>query len=69
MDEKIKSFLDEIEKLCKKYELSISHEDLGYGDFIIEDYDEYNIEWLRSARVEINGHDGYIRNGNIKWYR
>ena len=68
MDEKIKSFLDEIEKLCKKYELSISHEDCG-GSFIVEEYDDYNIEWLRSARVEINGHDGYIRNGNIKWYR
>lgn len=68
MDEKIKSFLDEIEKLCKKYELSISHEDSG-GSFIVEGYDDYNIEWLRSARVEIDGHDGYIRNGNIKWYR
>lgn len=68
MDEKIKSFLDEIEKLCKKYELSISHED-GGGSFIIEGYDDYNIEWLRSARVETDGHDGYIRNGNIEWHR
>ena len=52
MDEKIKSFIDEIEQICKKYDLSISHEDIGAG-FIIERYDDYNIEWLRDAKIEI----------------
>lgn len=41
-------FLNEIEKICKKYDLSISHED-SHGAFIIEDYDDYNIEWLKDA--------------------
>jgi len=44
----IQNFLDDIIELCKKYNLSISHED-GHGCFLIEKYDEYNIEWLMYA--------------------
>lgn len=66
MDEKIKAFLDDIEKVYKKYNLSISHED-GGGAFIIEDYDETDTDWLRSAHIEIGDRVGYILNGNIKW--
>lgn len=49
MPEKMKKFLDEIESVCKKYNLSISHEDC-HGSFIIEDYSSENIEWLFSAK-------------------
>lgn len=66
MDEKIKAFLDDIEKVYKKYNLSISHED-GGGAFIIEDYDETDTDWLRSAHIEIGDREGYLVNGNIKW--
>lgn len=52
MTDKIKLFLDEIEQLYKKYNLSISHEDVG-GSFIIEDYNDYDVEWLRSAKIEM----------------
>ena len=45
---KIEAFLDEIEKVCKKHNLSISHED-GHGGFEIEEYNQDNIEWLRDA--------------------
>ena len=38
----MKEFIDEIIKLMKKYNLSLSHED-SHGAFIIEKYDEYNI--------------------------
>ena len=48
MPEKMKNFLDEIESVCKKHNLSISHEDC-YGAFIVEDYRSENIEWLFSA--------------------
>lgn len=68
MDEKIKSFLDDIEQVYKKYNLSIAHEDTG-GAFIIEDYDKNDIEWIRSARIETGGREGYIIDGNIKWYQ
>ena len=45
----ISDFLNEIENICKKYNLSIGHED-SHGGFIIEDYDDSNIEWLKDAR-------------------
>lgn len=41
-------FFKDIEEVCKKHGLSISHED-GHGGFLIEKYDEHNIKWLRSA--------------------
>ena len=46
--EKVK-FLEEIDGICKKYNLSISHEDIC-GGFIIDVYDEDNIERLKAAR-------------------
>ena len=48
IDEKIDAFLKEIESVCKKYDFSISHEE-SQGGFILEKYDEYNIEWLKEA--------------------
>ena len=44
----MKEFIDEIIKVMKKHNLSISHED-SHGRFIIEKYDEYNIRWLKNA--------------------
>lgn len=45
---KIDKFLEEIESISKKYDLSISHEDTQ-GGFEIEKYKESNIDWLKSA--------------------
>ena len=45
---KMKLFFKEIEDVCLKYNLSISHED-SHGGFIIEEYDKYNIDWLNCA--------------------
>jgi hypothetical protein len=47
---KIKEFFNDIDILCKKHNLSISHED-GHGAFIIKNYDVNNIEWLKSANL------------------
>lgn len=48
----IEKFFDELSILCKKYYLSISHEDCQ-GAFIIEDYKESNLECIKEAIVKI----------------
>lgn len=45
---KMKLFFKEIEEVCLKYNLSISHED-SHGGFIVEEYNQYNIDWLSCA--------------------
>ena len=42
------NFLEDIKIICKKYNLSISHEDY-HGAFLIEKYNEENIKWLFNA--------------------
>jgi hypothetical protein len=44
----IDEFIAEIEAVCRKYNLSISHEDM-HGAFIVEKLAERNIEWLKDA--------------------
>jgi hypothetical protein len=44
-------FLDEIESVCVKYGMSISHED-SHGGFIIERHKQENIDWLKDASDE-----------------
>lgn len=46
--QEMKEFFDEIDVVCKKYNLSISHED-GHGSFIVESYNKNNIDWLKGA--------------------
>ena len=48
MPNEIILFLLEIEKVCKKHGFSISHEDVE-GGFIIQEYKDSNMEWLKSA--------------------
>lgn len=52
--EKIINFLNEITKIYKKYNLSLSHED-GNGSFIIENYYESNIIWLKNSLINVEG--------------
>lgn len=49
---KVKEFIDEIVEVCKKHQLSISHEDFQ-GGFIIEPFKERNIRWFRDAEPSI----------------
>lgn len=44
----VDAFLDEIEVVCRKHGMSISHED-GHGAFIVERFHEFFVEWLRNA--------------------
>lgn len=44
---KVTAFLDDIEAVCRKHGLCISHED-AHGAFEIETFDQYFINWLRS---------------------
>lgn len=46
--QEIKNFFNEIDAVCTKYNLSISYED-GHGNFIIENYNKNNIDWLKGA--------------------
>lgn len=48
MPKEMEDFLNDIESVCKKHGLSISHEDY-HGAFLIEKYSEENIEWLLGA--------------------
>lgn len=48
--EKQVKFMEEIEEICKKYDLSISHED-GHGAFEIDSFNQDNIEWLKAAHI------------------
>ena len=48
--EKQIKFMEEIEAICKKYNLSISHED-GHGAFEIDKFSQDNIDWLKSAHI------------------
>jgi len=47
-NEKIDVFIKDIVKICKKHNLSISHED-GHGSFEIEIFSDDNIKWLNNA--------------------
>ncbi len=56
--EKMADFLNEIEETCKKYGLSISHED-GHGAFLIEEYDSNNIERLKGSHKNYDEDNPY----------
>lgn len=45
---KNEEFKKDIIKVCKKYNLSISHED-SHGSFIITKYDDYYSKWFNEA--------------------
>jgi len=45
---KVTDFIKEINKLCKKFNLSISHEDQN-GNFEIEEYDDCYTAWMGQA--------------------
>ncbi|MEC2236639.1 hypothetical protein P9G78_17870 [Bacillus subtilis] len=40
--------LKEVEAVCKRHNMTFSHEDC-HGAFIIENYSEENMKWLASA--------------------
>ncbi len=44
----VQEFLNDLEELCRRHDMSLSHED-GHGSFIIENYSEFNLKWVRSA--------------------
>lgn len=46
------NFLSEYTELCKKHNMSLSHQD-GEGAFIIESYKDYNIDWVADAEVHL----------------
>jgi sugar phosphate isomerase/epimerase len=49
-NDQVAAFLAEIVALCKRYGFSLGHEDTQ-GAFIVERYDEDNIQWLMDAMV------------------
>ncbi len=51
-------FFNDIDEVCKKHGLSISHDDgYAHGSFEIEEYNKRNIEWLREANKCYNKED------------
>ena len=57
MKDRVKNFFKEYEEICKKYNLSLAHEDCE-GSFILEPYNENNIDWVECAYIE--GYGGCI---------
>ena len=51
MKDRAKNFFKEYEELCKKYNFSLAHEDCE-GGFILEEFDEDNINWVKSAYID-----------------
>ena len=49
-NEKVSKFLKEIVAVYKKYNLSLSHEDTQ-GSFIVNEYDEWDIEHLLNDSI------------------
>jgi hypothetical protein len=47
----VDAFLMEVIEVCKKYGMSISHED-SQGAFVIEPLNQENIRWLFAAGLE-----------------
>jgi len=46
--QKKESFIDDIVKIYKKYNLSLSHED-AQGAFKIEKYSDKNVDWIKET--------------------
>lgn len=46
-------FLEQLDFVCQKHGISISHED-GHGAFILTDYDDSNRKWLESATLDLS---------------
>ena len=46
----IRCFYRDLIALYKKYGISISHED-SHGSFIIENYNEHNVDWIMDADI------------------
>ena len=51
MKQNIEGFLKDYNDICKKHNVSLAHEDC-HGAFIIQEYDEENIEWVESALIQ-----------------
>lgn len=45
----VEAFIADILEVYKKHGLSIAHED-NHGAFMVEDYYEYNVDWIKQAR-------------------
>lgn len=51
MSKKLKKFFQDVQKLCKKYDISISHEDNhGAFEFLIP-YNQECMEWFKSGKI------------------
>ncbi len=50
IDFDIKTFLNEYESLCKKFNLTLAHED-SHGNFILHPFNKDNIKWVRDAYI------------------
>ena len=51
--EKLKNFYNAIEAICIEYRMTISHVDC-HGAFLIEEFKDTNIEWLREATARLS---------------
>lgn len=56
-DKKLNIFLNDIKKVCKEHNISISHED-GYGEFLFREYSDGYMEWLEAGQWDSESAEG-----------
>ena len=55
----VEKFFEEFDELCKKYNVSLAHEDT-YGAFIVQSYLESNMKWVKDEIIQTHVTEGYI---------
>lgn len=52
IEEEVEKFLEDIIQVCERHGFSFSHQD-SQGAFIIEEFDDNNIKWLKAAEINL----------------
>ena len=60
VDIKSEEFFNEIETVCRKYGVSISHED-GHGAFIIQPFEKFYTQWLMDASFTKEAYEIFLK--------
>ena len=49
-EEKVQQFKESVDRLCKEYDITLLHEDVGGGFILQSGYDDVLMKWFNAAR-------------------